>query len=191
VLRVIADAVAAVRAGLLIGFPTDTVYGIGADPENQQAMAQLGAVKGRVDRKPIALLAASFEQVAGIAVVTPEARRLGERYWPGPLTLVLAKQPGQPEWIGDADRGTAGVRIPDHAVLLELLAATGPLAATSANLAGEEPARSAAEAEDAFGDRVAVYVPGTAPGGTASTVLDASTGRVVVMRPGPVPWRES
>jgi tRNA threonylcarbamoyl adenosine modification protein (Sua5/YciO/YrdC/YwlC family) len=184
----VAEAVDALRSGRLIGFPTDTVYGIGADPHNEAAMAALAAVKGRAEPKPIALLVASVDEAAVFAEFTPEACGLAAQHWPGPLTLVLRKADGAPSWIGDAARGTIGVRQPAHEDLLDLLRVAGPLAATSANPAGQPSARTAEEAKKAFGGHIACYLPGSTPGGAASTVLDVTSDRVVMLRTGPVLW---
>jgi tRNA threonylcarbamoyl adenosine modification protein (Sua5/YciO/YrdC/YwlC family) len=90
------------------------------------------------------------------------------------------------DWVGDAQRRTVGLRVPDHPVALELLAAVGPLAVTSANMSGEAESLSDEEARVVFGDRVAVYIEGRSPGGEASTVVDVTGSEVVVLRRGPV-----
>jgi tRNA A37 threonylcarbamoyladenosine synthetase subunit TsaC/SUA5/YrdC len=104
----------------------------------------------------------------------------------GALTLVVTPKVILAEWVGDAQASTVGLRVPDHPVLLELLAEVGPLAVTSANEAGEAETVSDVEAREVFGDRVAVYLEGIAPGGEASTVVDVSGAHPVVLRRGPV-----
>jgi L-threonylcarbamoyladenylate synthase len=184
-----ADAVAVLRGGGIVGVPTDTVYGIAADPLRREAVASLFAVKGRPGIKPIALLAADLRQVDRVALLHGDARRRAGACWPGPLTVVVRRAPGLPEWLGDPVRDTIGVRIPDHPVMLALLGAWGaPLAATSANRSGDPPPSDAAGARAALGDAVPLYLPGLAGGGTSSTVVDLSGPGAVVLREGPIEW---
>jgi tRNA threonylcarbamoyl adenosine modification protein (Sua5/YciO/YrdC/YwlC family) len=179
-------AVDAVRSGLVIGVPTDTVYGVGVDPSDAAAVARLYEIKGRPADKPISLMVGSIEQADNLVSMTPLALQLADRHWPGPLTLVLATRRRLPEWVGDPVRSTVGVRVPDHRALLGLLAETGPLAITSANLSGTAPSMDDVEARAVFGTAVAVYVPGRCPGGAASTVVDVTGPTPIVLREGPV-----
>jgi tRNA threonylcarbamoyl adenosine modification protein (Sua5/YciO/YrdC/YwlC family) len=107
-------------------------------------------------------------------------------HWPGPLTLVVAPKVILADWVGDTQTRTVGLRVPDLAVTIELLSETGPLAVTSANLSGGPEIMGDAEARALFGDRVAFYVEGKAPGGVSSTVVDLTGSRPVVLREGPV-----
>lgn len=184
----LAQALQALRAGHVVGLPTDTVYGIGADPFREEAVASLFAAKGRPEVKPIPLLAADMDQVRRVAVLDDRTARRAGPHWPGALTLVLPRASGLPDWIGDAERDTVGVRVPDHPVALELLDAFGPLAVTSANPSGKSPAQDDEEARAALGDAIAVYVPGRGSGGAASTVIDLTAAEPRVLRPGPVEW---
>ncbi len=179
-------AAEAIRAGEVIGVPTDTVYGIGADPLNDGAVARLFELKGRPDHKPIGLLVASLEQARQIGEMGDVASELAEAHWPGALTLVVTPSVILADWVGDSQRMTVGLRVPDHPLLLGLLAEVGPLAVTSANLTGGPESVSDVEARALFGDRVSVYLEGTAPGGEASTVVDVSGSEVVVLRQGPI-----
>ncbi|MGH9167044.1 MAG: L-threonylcarbamoyladenylate synthase [Acidimicrobiia bacterium] len=181
-----AEAVEALAAGRVVGVPTDTVYGLAADPFQKEALERLYELKGRPADRPVALLVASAAQARRVAELTPEAEELGTRYWPGPLTLVLRRSPDLPEWLGNPERDTVGVRVPDHPVALELLEVAGPLAVTSANRSGDRPVLAAEQAEALFGNRVAVYLPGVSPGGEASTVLDLTEGAPRVVRSGPL-----
>jgi L-threonylcarbamoyladenylate synthase len=178
-------AAAAISRGEVVGVPTDTVYGIAADPWDAEAVRRLYELKGRPDDKPVGLLAASPAQVAEVADLTP-VRDLAERHWPGALTLVLRPIVVIPDWIGSSSVRTVGVRVPDHDDLRELLAMTGPLAVTSANRSGEPETLDETEARSVFGDEIAVYVPGRCPGGVASTVVDATAVEPTVLRQGPV-----
>lgn len=182
----VAAAVDAVRRGQVVGLPTDTVYGIGVDPMQEQAVARLFELKGRPAAKPIGLLVASLEQAAEIGEIDGVAAELASRHWPGALTLVVTPKVILADWVGDAQRRTVGLRVPDHEITLELLSAAGPLAVTSANPSGGGESLNDEEARAVFGDRVAVYIPGRAPGGASSTVVDATGGEPVVLRPGPV-----
>jgi L-threonylcarbamoyladenylate synthase len=181
----IAQAVEALQRGLLVGFPTDTVYGIGADPFNRDAVARLFEVKQRDLGSPIPLLGADAEAFAGLAVLEGLSGIDPTLHWPGGLTVVVPKSVDAPPWIGD-ERGTVAIRVPDHPVALELLRAAGPLAVTSANRSGEAPARTADEARFALGYGAAVYLEGDARLGEASTVVDLSGPHPVVLRQGPV-----
>lgn len=183
----IEEAVETIRGGGVVGMPTDTVYGIGADPLSPEAVELLFELKGRPPNKPVGLLAATLEDAMRMGDITGEAANLARDHWPGALTLVVTPRVILADWVGDAQTETVGIRVPDHEVARELLILTGPLAVTSANRSGEEDTRTAAEAREVFGDGVAVYLEGGSPGGVASTVVDATGPILRVLRPGPVP----
>lgn len=182
---ILIEAVAAIAGGQVVGVPTDTVYGVAVDPWNEEAVSSLFELKGRPRDKPIGLLAASIDQIEEVADLGA-ARDLAARHWPGALTLVVRTRVLIPDWVGDRALGTVGVRIPDHDALRSLLGETGPLAVTSANLAGGPETHDDGQARAVLGDRVSVYVPGVCPGGVASTVVDATGAPLRVLRPGPV-----
>ena len=182
----IEEAVAAVLAGQVVGLPTDTVYGIGVDPFEQEAVARLFELKGRPPHKPVGVLVATVEQAAEIADLGETGWRLAAAHWPGALTLVVRPKVVMADWVGDEQRETIGIRVPDHEVATELLRRTGPLAVTSANRSGEAETMDDRTARSLFGDSVAVYLVGTAPGGAASTVVDLTGTAVTVLRQGPV-----
>lgn len=179
-------AVAAIRAGGIVGLPTDTVYGIGADPLNEAAVGRLFDIKGRPEHKPIGVLVAGVEQALAIGDIEGNALELGRRHWPGALTLIVRPKVILAEWVGDAQTQTLGVRVPDHPVAQALLSETGPLAVTSANRSGGPEALNDSEARAILGDAVDVYLEGECPGGASSTVLDARSSTPVVLREGPV-----
>jgi tRNA threonylcarbamoyl adenosine modification protein (Sua5/YciO/YrdC/YwlC family) len=183
---VIGEAVAAVLDGQVVGLPTDTVYGIGVDPFNLDAVARLFELKGRPEHKPVGVLVGSIEQAMEIADIEGAASDVAAEHWPGALTLVVTPKVVMADWVGDHQRRTIGIRVPDHAVARKLLDLTGPLAVTSANESGGREAMSDQEARDIFGARVAVYVEGTAPGGEASTVVDTTGSHLTVLRQGPI-----
>ena len=182
----VADAVRALEAGELIGLPTDTVYGVAAALDNHEAVARLSEAKGRSTDKPLAVLVASIRQAESLALLNEVAVKLAREHWPGALTLVVPKRHEVPAWVGDHERLTVGIRMPDHMVALSIMALAGPIVATSANRAGERPARNAAEARSALGDEVAVYMYGAASGDTASTVVDVTASEARVLREGPI-----
>jgi L-threonylcarbamoyladenylate synthase len=181
------SAAALLRAGRLVVFPTDTVYGVGADAWDGTAVARLYQVKERPRHKGIPILlgdAAALDEVA--AAIPDSARRYMEAFWPGPLTLIVPKSPRLPAAISANEK--VAVRLPDHDVTRALIrAAGGAAAATSANLSGQPPARSGEAALAALGDRVAAVLDdGPAPGGVASTVVDCTVAPPRVLRPGPI-----
>ena len=182
----IEDAITAILDGKVVGLPTDTVYGIGADPFNVDAVARLFELKGRPEHKPIGVLVATLDQAKEIGVIEATAAELAGRHWPGALTLVVTPKVVMADWVGDQQVRTLGLRVPDHDVARELLEVSGPLAVTSANESGGRETMSDREAREVFGARVAVYVEGTAPGGEASTVVDATGAELITLRQGPV-----
>jgi L-threonylcarbamoyladenylate synthase len=180
----IARAVELLRAGGIVAFPTDTVYGVGVTWERADRLPGLFALKDRPAEKRIPALVASLDQVVeGGWAVDDRARALADRFWPGPLTLVLGGSSGP----GDA---TQGFRVPDHGVALELISAAGPLLATSANLSGEPDTLDADDVLIAFatrrGELAAVVDGGRVPGGAASTVVDLTASPARILREGPL-----
>ncbi len=181
-------AVAALRSGQLVCFPTETTYGLAADIRRPEALAALVALKGRDPRAPFALIAADAAQAAGVARVFPaRAAALAARHWPGPLTLVLPARADLPaELVGPG--GGVGVRVSSHPVARALAAGLGaPITATSANPSGAVPALEVDQARAYFGDRVAVYLDaGPAQPGASTVVAVAEDGGLQLLRPGPV-----
>jgi len=183
-----AQAVAVLRSGGVIAFPTDTVYGLGAHGFLASAIDKLYALKGRERQKAIALLIASVEDVQTVAVQVPEiAWRLAERFWPGPVTLVLPKAATVLDVL-TAGSETVAVRIPEHDVALQLISRLGaPLAATSANLSGQPEAVTAGEVREIFGAQVRFLLDGgRCPGGVPSTVVDLTVTPAQIRRRGAV-----
>jgi L-threonylcarbamoyladenylate synthase len=174
------------RDGRLVAFPTDTVYGLGAMLWDPHAIEQLYVVKGRDAAKAIAVLVGdetTLTQVAG--VLSDLAARLAQRYWPGPLTLVVPAHPALPSNLSPLP--TVGVRMPDHPVALSLLRRTGPLAVTSANLSGQPSARTAGEVYAQLSGRIPLILDGgSTPGGLPSTVVDCTGSELVIIRQGPI-----
>ncbi len=180
------QAVAVLQRGGLVAFPTDTVYGVGALAFAGEAVQRLYEVKGRSAEKAIAVLVAREADLTQVAAaLTPSARALALRFWPGPLTLVVPKHPALPEAVSAGL--TVGVRQPDHPMAQALLRLSGPLAVTSANLSGQPSATTAEEVLSQLGGRVDLLLDGgQTPGGVASTVIDCTAEPPVILRPGPI-----
>ncbi len=188
-------AAAALVDGAVVAVPTDTVYGLAADPSQPDAVARLFALKGRPDDVPIPVLVAGPEQVALVAgALESAAAELAARFWPGPLTLVVPRRPGFTVDLGGppAARRTVGVRRPDHPVVVALCELLGPLAVTSANLHGAPPATTADEVVAAFSgaDRPEVVLDGGTCRGTPSTVVECRGPASRCLREGALAWAD-
>lgn len=179
-------AIAILKQGGVVAFPTDTVYGVGALISLPASIGRLYEIKGREQTKAIAVLIADADQLDQLAAkASPAAHTLAERFWPGPLTLVLPKQPTLPAELSANE--TIGVRVPDHAVARALLVATGPMAVTSANVSGGANARTADEVLAQLGGRLELVLDGgQTPGDRPSTVVDVTGEQPRVLREGPV-----
>lgn len=166
----------AIARGELIVMPTDTVYGVAADAFSPAAVQRLLDAKGRGRDQPPPVLIGSKDTLPALAESVPEpVQRLVDAFWPGGLTIVL---PAQPSLVWDLGEtlGTVAIRMPEGRVALELLAETGPLAVSSANLTGKDAAISAHDAKHMLGDSVAVYLAdGMSRDGIASTIVDATS----------------
>ncbi|MGA2411389.1 MAG: L-threonylcarbamoyladenylate synthase [Candidatus Binataceae bacterium] len=181
--RLIGEAVAALREGLIVAYPTETFYGLAADPFSRAAMERLLALKGREAAKTVALIAADAESAFALAsAIPPFALKLADRFWPGPLTLVMPARGGLNQALVGPDSGV-GVRVSPHPIARALAAGFGrPITATSANLAGQPPASTIAMARVAFGSGVSVYLDGgVLEAASPSTVVacDASGWRII------------
>jgi L-threonylcarbamoyladenylate synthase len=172
--------------GGLVAFPTDTVYGLAALPFQAESVERLYIAKGRNSERAIAILLGDQSQIGEIALtVSPLALRLAERFWPGPLTLIVPRLPSLPGTL--SPNQTIGVRIPDHPIALALLRKAGPLAVTSANLSGQENAVRAGEVYTQLKGRIHLILDGgQTPGGVPSTVLDCTGPEPLVIREGPI-----
>jgi tRNA threonylcarbamoyl adenosine modification protein (Sua5/YciO/YrdC/YwlC family) len=183
----LASAVSAAKGGRLVVLPTDTVYGIGADAFDSQAVAALLAAKGRGRDMPVPVLVGSWNTIDGLVyTVPPAARELIRAFWPGALSLVVRQAPSLQWDLGDAN-GTVMLRMPLHPVAIELLRKVGPMAVSSANISGHPPAVTAEQARDQLGARVEVYLDGgPATEQAASTIVDLTGPSPVILRQGPV-----
>lgn len=180
-------AAESVRAGQCVVLPTDTLYGIGADAFNPDAVAKLLATKRRGPDMPVPVLVGSWTTIQGLVrEFTDTAKTLVEAFWPGGLSIVVPEAPSLPWNLGDT-RGTVLLRMPLQSVAIELLQETGPMAVSSANISGQDPAISAAGAKNQFGEQVPVYLDGgTCDIGTASTIIDISGPAPMILREGAI-----
>ncbi|MDR1031129.1 MAG: threonylcarbamoyl-AMP synthase [Treponema sp.] len=188
-------AAEALRAGLLVAFPTETVYGLGGDGFNLQALAGIFAAKGRPRFDPLIIHIADLDSLERIAAtdslelaVRDKVHALCACLWPGPLTLILPKQPDVPD-LATSGLPTVAVRFPDHRVAQQLIRlSTGAVAAPSANPFGYLSPTKAAHVQEQLGDQVAFIIDGGPCGiGVESTVLDLSAGSPQILRPGGTP----
>jgi tRNA threonylcarbamoyl adenosine modification protein (Sua5/YciO/YrdC/YwlC family) len=181
----LADAADAIGRGGLVVMPTDTVYGVAADPFNPSATERLFEVKRRPADLVLPVLVADAAQARRLAGAWPEdAEALASAFWPGPLTVIVPAAAPPALHLGGAG-GTVGLRQPAHPAALALLRLTGPLAVSSANVSGAPPAVTAADAARQLGDGVALYLDaGRAGGQTVSSVVDLSAGPMRLTRAG-------
>jgi L-threonylcarbamoyladenylate synthase len=188
-------AARALSEGSVVAVPTDTVYGLAAALDRPEAIARLFELKGRPSDVPCAVLVAGPDQLVTITgPLGPLAAQLARRFWPGPLTLVVPRSAAfEVDLGGPPEAGsTVGVRWPDDRLVAELARLSGPVAATSANLHGEPPARTASEVSRAFdGDeRLALVLDGGTCHGVPSTVVDCTGDTLRCLRDGAVGWAE-
>jgi L-threonylcarbamoyladenylate synthase len=179
------EAAARIREGKLVAFPTETVYGLGANALDAAAVAKIFELKGRPPSIPLIVHVTSIEMARKLVTDwPPQAEELARQYWPGPLTLVLPKAPEVPD-IVTAGLPTVGIRVPAHPLALQLLEAAGvPIAAPSANrFTGLSPT-TAAHVREAFGDAVDILDGGPTQVGIESTVVSLAGGKLTLLRPG-------
>ncbi|NUQ85706.1 MAG: threonylcarbamoyl-AMP synthase [Anaerolineales bacterium] len=186
----ISRALDILRSGGLVAFPTDTVYGVGALAFDGKAVESIYAAKDRPTEKAIPILIADIEDMEKVGREIPHiAYRLAARFWPGPLTCVIPKQPTLPGAVSATP--TVGVRVPDHEVARALLRAAGPMAVTSANLSGKPSPSTAEEVFAQLDGRIELVIDGGAtPGGIPSTVVDCSGIEIRILREGPISLQE-
>lgn len=183
-------AAAVLNTGGVVALPTDTVYGVGALAFDGEAVTQLYVVKQRPPEKAIPLLIGDVQQLGQVAAqITAMAEKLAQRFWPGPLTIVVPRHAAIPDAVTPLP--TVGVRIPNLAATQKLLRLTGPLAVTSANISGRESPSSAAEVNAQLGGRIPLILDGgITPGGVPSTVVDCTAEQPVILREGPISLAE-
>ncbi|MFT4200735.1 L-threonylcarbamoyladenylate synthase [Gordonia sp. (in: high G+C Gram-positive bacteria)] len=183
----IAAAVGAARSGRLVVLPTDTLYGIGCDAFDADAVAALLAAKGRGRDMPVPVLVGSWHTIDGLVLSVPlAARELTRAFWPGGLSLVVQQAPSLAWDLGDTD-GTVMLRMPLHPVAIEVLREVGPMAVSSANVSGRPPATTADDAREQLGESVSVYLDGgPSAAATASTIVDVTGPTPRILREGAI-----
>jgi L-threonylcarbamoyladenylate synthase len=186
-LDAIDEVAAALRRGAVVGFPTETFYGLGAAMTSEEGVARVFRIKGRPETKPVLILVESVAMAETVAEVSEAARILMARHWPGPLTLVLPARPGVSALV-TAGTGTVGVRHSAHPVASALVRRLrAPVTAPSANRSGAAPPARAEDVLSAFAGEIDVLVDGgPTPGGLPSTVFDLTVSPPCVRRQGAV-----
>lgn len=176
--------------GGLVAFPTDTVYGVGALAFDGKAVESIYTAKDRPIEKAIPVLIADAEDMDKVGADIPDiARRIAARFFPGPVTCVIPKQPALPQAVSATS--TVGVRVPDHEVARALLRAAGPMAVTSANISGQPSPSTAEEVFAQLNGRIELIVDGgKTPGGIPSTVVDCTSDEIKILREGPISLEE-
>ena len=187
--RVLDAASACIRSGGTLIFPTDSVYGFGCDPENEMAIESLFAAKGRPSAKPLAIHVAQQADARSFAILTTAARLVIECFWPGPIAIVMPRKPGACEAAARGGR-TISVRCPSYEPCREILRATGPIAATSANISGQPPFDGARESAQQLPEATLAIITGPTPARRESTVVDCSSSPVKILREGAVSGQE-
>ena len=189
-LHAIRRALEILQSGGLVAFPTDTVYGVGTLAFNQRAIESIYAAKDRPVEKAIPVLIGDKDDLAKVADDVPlVALRLIDRFWPGPLTVLVPKKATLPEAISATS--TVGVRVPDHEVARGLLQLAGPMAVTSANISGKASPITARQVLAQLGGRIAMIIDGgETPGGIPSTLVDCMGTEIQILREGPISKEE-
>jgi len=184
--ELIEEAVKLIKEGKLIAFPTETVYGLGADALNEEAVKRIFEIKGRPLDKPLSIIIGRKEELRQCVQEIPKsAQALIERFWPGPLTLIFRASPLIPDII-KSENNTIGIRMPDCKIALEIIQASEvPLACPSANLSGSSPPTKAEEVAKDLGERIDLLLDGGETKiGVESTVLDLTTSSPTILREG-------
>ncbi len=186
------EAVRSLNSGGVVVFPTDTLYGLGADVFSLPALQRIFSIKGRPTDLALPVLVAGLDQVEAVALpMSSQARRLAQRFWPGPLTLVMRRSPDLPGLVtGGAD--TVAVRMPGHPVPLELARRLGrPITGTSANLSGQPDLLDLDALQNQLGNLVDhIIQTGPVPAGTASTIVDVTGDAPQLLREGAISLEE-
>lgn len=186
--QAVPQAMAVLERGGLVAIPTDTVYGLAANVWSAEAVDRIYSVKGRSELKAIPVLLAGASDLLRVAPPpTDAAWAVMRRFWPGPLTVVVKRRAEIPQAVSPSD--TIGLRVPDQAFALDLLASAGPLAVTSANRSGQQSATTAEQVWSELGQWIELIVDGgETPGGVPSTVVDCSSDPPRLLREGPIPF---
>ncbi len=188
----IEEAATWILRGGLVALPTDTLYGLAADPFSNAAVTRLFEAKGRPTERALPLIAADRAQVVEhLGRLSPEAERLAAKFWPGPLTLLITAPPSVAAAV-TSGTGAVGVRVPADDVARRICAACRrPITATSANISGQPATADPDEVELSLGQRIDLLIDaGRTPGGAPSTIVDVSGASPTLVRAGAIPWEE-
>lgn len=182
----ITSALEILLSGGLVAFPTDTVYGVGSLAFHEKAIESIYAAKDRAIEKAIPVLIADESDLIKVAEEIPlYAMRLINRFWPGPLTVLVPKKPTLPDLVSATPN--VGVRVPDHDVARSLLRLAGPMAVTSANISGKDSPTTAQQVYAQLKGRIALIIDGgQTPGGVPSTLVDCTGDEIQILRAGPI-----
>ena len=184
----IEQAVEYLREGKIIAYPTETLLGLGVDALNEEAIGDLYRLKQRSKHRPMSIMVPPGNWRNWVRSVNSAAEKLAEKYYPGPITLIMNAGDKIPKLLTRYTNGTIGVRIPNHPVCLEMLSEFGsPIITTSANLSNQPAAKGPGMIEEYFGEGVAHIInDGPSPGGIASTIIDVTESEPVVLREGAI-----
>ena len=178
-----------IKQGKVVGFPTDTVYGVGVRYDCESAIERMKWVKGRPESKPFPMMVQSAAQMNEVAWLDEDAFALVEKMTPGPLTLVLRKKDSVPDFATNG-KATIAIRIPDHPFVLELLKKTGPMLVTSANLSDHPSCKTFDEVMAQLEGRLDAIVEGECGSGIASTIVDVTEKPIKILREGTISLSE-
>ena|SRR5581483_3923391 len=179
------EVAAALQRGAVVVIPTDTVYGLATRADNPEGIQRIYEIKGRPAEKPFQVLVSGAEALDEFAERSEAAKALARAFWPGPLTIVVRASARAPGAL--VREGRIGLRAPNHPLALALVAASGPLAATSANESGRPTPETIDELRALFGSRVDAYADGGRIATIASTVVDVGAGTIEILREGAIP----
>lgn len=191
----ISQAIMHLAQGDIIAYPTDTLYGLGVDALNSEAIERLYELKDRNRKKPMSIMVQPDNWQKWADSVTQSTKKLAEKFFPGPITLIMNASDNVPKILTRYTNGTIGIRVPNHPACLELLHSfTNPIITTSANISSEPVAKSPDEIVNIFGDGVSYILDeGMRPGGIASTIIDVTNDEPLLLREGAIPefaiWR--
>ena len=177
-----------IRAGELVAFPTETVYGLGADGLNKSAREKIYVAKGRPSEKPLTLHVSSLEQVERVAKISVTAEKLFKKFCPGPLTIILPKNKNLPDFVTNGLE-SVGIRFPDNEIALKLIKFSDcPIAAPSANISGENPPKNSQEVLKNLGGKIKIILDGgECKFGISSTIIDLTFDTPKILRAGAIP----